>query len=240
MESNPVNANTGIGPQNLQQAGFTPATLAQDLAHVERLFEKLGLHKLVRPMRPVALWATYVFVNSFLSIGLLTLLAVITGVPFIFPSLGPTAYQLFFSPRTESSAPRNTLIGHFIGLVCGYAAFRFTGMPGWAAVMSGQFDWRPVAAAALSLSTTAAMMILFNASHPPAGATTLIVSLGIITRPAYLIILEFAVLLLTVQAFCIHRLAGLPYPVWRGPLPSIPKFRWWAELKKKRFKAPNS
>jgi CBS domain-containing membrane protein len=207
------------GPIRASQAGWTFSTRAQDLAHVEQLFERLGLGRLVRPMPPLALWATYVFVNGFLTIALLALLAVVTGVPFVFPSLGPTAYQLFFTPRAESSAPRNTLIGHFIGLICGYAAFRVTGMPVSVALSRGDLDWPPVIAAALSLAATAALMILFDASHPPAGATTLIVSLGIITRPPYLVIIEVAVLLLTVQAFCIHRLAGLPYPVWKAPRP---------------------
>ena len=97
-------------PIRASQAGSTLSTRAQDLAHVEELFERLGLGRLVRSLPPVALWASYVFVNGFLTIALLALLAVVTGVPFVFPSLGPTAYQLFFTPRAESSAPRNTLI----------------------------------------------------------------------------------------------------------------------------------
>src|SRR5215472_18750581 len=111
------------------QAGTIPSTRAHDLEHVEQLFERLGLGRLVRPMPPVALWAAYVFANGFLSIALLALRSVVTGAPFVFPSLGPTAYQLFFSPRAAASTPRNTLIGHFIGLVCGYAAFRMAGVP---------------------------------------------------------------------------------------------------------------
>jgi hypothetical protein len=58
-------------------------------------------------------------------------------------------------------------------------------------------------------------MILFNASHPPAGATTLIVSLGIISRPVDLVAIETAVFILTAQALCINRLSGVPYPVWK-------------------------
>lgn len=235
MASRRESVDTDSGPQNLQQAGFTPATLAEDLAHVEQLFEHLGLRGMVKQMRPVALWATYVFVNAFLRIALLALLAVITGVPFVFPSLGPTAYQRFFSPRAQSSASRNALIGHFIGLICGYAAFRLTGPPLSAAFTKGNIDWRPVVAAALSLAATAILMILFNASHPPAGATTLIVSLGIISRPAYLVIIEIAVFLLTLQAFCMHRLAGLPFPIWKAPRPSIPKIKWLAALRRKKL-----
>jgi len=85
------------------------------------------------------------------------------------------------------------------------------------ALATGSFDLRPVLASALSLSATAALMILLDASHPPAGATTLIVSLGIITRPLYLAVIELAVFVLIAQAFCIHRLARLPYPIWKAP-----------------------
>ena len=57
-------------------------------------------------------------------------------------------------------------------------------------------------------------MILLKAAHPPAGATTLIVSLGIVTRPLHLVVIEIAVALLTLQAIAINRLAGLDYPLW--------------------------
>jgi CBS-domain-containing membrane protein len=59
-------------------------------------------------------------------------------------------------------------------------------------------------------------MALFRVSHPPAGATTLIVSLGIISQPRELVIIEIAVILLTAQALAINRLAGIPYPLWRN------------------------
>jgi CBS domain-containing membrane protein len=219
-------------PTPESQPAVSPLTAGHDLAHVEGLFERIGLGKFARPLPPLALWAAYVFVNGFLSIALLALLTVATGVPFIFPSLGPTAYQLFFQPRAESSTPRNTLIGHAIGLVCGYAAFRLAGMPVSVAAAGGRFDMRPVVAAALSLAATAALMILFRASHPPAGATTLIVSLGIITRPAYLAVIEAAVLLIILQAYGIHRLAGLPYPLWARREHPMSRLRWWSALKK--------
>jgi CBS-domain-containing membrane protein len=58
-------------------------------------------------------------------------------------------------------------------------------------------------------------MVLLRINHPPAGATTLIVSLGILSTPYYLLVIEVAVVLLTAQAFLINRLAGLPYPIWQ-------------------------
>ncbi len=60
-------------------------------------------------------------------------------------------------------------------------------------------------------------MVILDVSHPPAGATTLIVSLGIISKPSELAIIEVAVFLLVAQALAINRLAGLPYPLWSAP-----------------------
>jgi hypothetical protein len=60
-------------------------------------------------------------------------------------------------------------------------------------------------------------MVLLKSPHPPAGATTLIISLGLITKPLLLVVLELAVVLLTLQSLSINRLAGIPYPLW-GPI----------------------
>jgi CBS domain-containing membrane protein len=62
-----------------------------------------------------------------------------------------------------------------------------------------------VGAAALSLAATGALMILLKAAHPPAGATTLIISLGIVPRPFHLLVIEIAVAVLTLQAIVINR-----------------------------------
>jgi hypothetical protein len=70
-----------------------------------------------------------------------------------------------------------------------------------------------VSARQLSLASTGALMILCKAAHPPAGATTLIISLGIVTRPVHLLVIEVAVAVLTLQAIAINRLAGIDYPL---------------------------
>ena len=182
--------------------------------HVGVLLTHMRMEWLLQHFPARLVWAVYVCVNGFITIGLLGLLALLTGSPFVFPSLGPTAYLFFFSPLAEASSPRNTILGHAIGLICGYAAFAL------AVALSPPFGINPgvhgsrLLAAALSLSATGALMALLRISHPPAGATTLIVSLGIISQPKELVIIEVAVILLTVQAFAINRLAGIPYPVW--------------------------
>ncbi len=60
-------------------------------------------------------------------------------------------------------------------------------------------------------------MVLFDVSHPTAGATALIVSLGIFSKPSELVIIEVAVFLLVARALAINQLAGLPYPFWSAP-----------------------
>ncbi|HUZ96845.1 MAG TPA: HPP family protein [Edaphobacter sp.] len=189
--------------------------------HVEEFLRHIGLHWLLRHLPPRIVWGGYVFINSFLTIGLLSLLAGITGSPFVFPSLGPTAYLFFFAPMGKSSSPRHAILGHAIGLVCGYGAYVAMGSHGFAVSSLGEVSWREIMAAALSLAATGAIMVLLRVSHPPAGATTLIVSLGILTKPEYLVIIEIAVILLTAQAWAINRIAGLDYPLWeKKPSPS--------------------
>lgn len=179
------------------------------------LLGRFRLAWLLRHFPARLVWSLYVLVNGFITIAILALLAVVTDSPFVFPSLGPTAYLLFISPRAETSSPRNTIIGHAIGLICGYGALIFSG----AATIpfgahAGVYGPR-ILAAALSLSATGAFMVALKAGHPPAGATTLIVSLGIISKPKELVIIEAAVFLLVAQALFINRLAGLNYPIWK-------------------------
>jgi len=205
-----------ISMNDQNSANGTPGTVD----HVPVLLAHLRLEWLLQHFPGRVVWAIYVFINGFITIGLLALLALLTSSPFVFPSLGPTAYLFFFSPLAEASSPRNTILGHAIGLICGYAAFALT------VAFSPPFGLHPgvhgprVLAAALSLSATGAIMALFRVSHPPAGATTLIVSLGIISQPKELVIIEVAVILLTAQAFAINRLAGVPYPLWQKHNPA--------------------
>lgn len=188
---------------------------------VVELLRRIRLHWLLKHLPPRIVWAAYVFFNSFLTIMLLSLLATITGSPFVFPSLGPTAYLFFFTPLGRSSSPRHAILGHAIGLICGYAAYIVMGSHGFITAALSEVTWHEAMAAALSLAATGAIMVLLRVSHPPAGATTLIVSLGILTKPEYLVIIEIAVILLTAQAWAINRIAGLDYPLWeRKPIAS--------------------
>lgn len=160
------------------------------------------------------MWALFMFVNGFIAIAIMSGIAMLTGTPFIFPSLGPTAVLLFYAPLSPTASPRHTIYGHAIGILCGYLSLRLVSLHhAPPAALTGVNEAR-VLAAALSLALTGALMILLKAAHPPAAATTLIISLGIVTRPFYLLVIEIAVALLVAQAIVINRLAGLDYPLW--------------------------
>jgi len=177
---------------------------------------------MIRTARLARMWALFMFINGFISIGILCGLAMVFQTPFIFPSLGATAFLLFFTPTTPAASPRNALCGHAIGIACGYAALWVTGLQHAGPAIVTELGWTRILATALSLATTGALMVLLNVPHPPAGATTLIVSLGLVSRPAYLVILEAAVGLLVGQAIIINRLTGVRYPLWASvPTPKI-------------------
>ncbi len=178
------------------------------------LFRRFQLKWLLAHYSGVPILALFSFINGCISIGIMAMVAVVTGSPFIFPSLGPTAFLFFYTQTAPTASPRNALIGHTIGVVAGYFSLVVTGLTMAGPALSTGVTWPRVIAAALSLGLTSGLMVLLKAPHPPAGATTLIISLGILTQPRQLIILLLAVVMLTVQAFVINRLAGIDYPLW--------------------------
>ncbi len=153
-------------------------------------------------------------VNGLIAIGAMALVAFVTGQPFVFPSLGPTAFLLFYTPLAPASSPRNSFCGHAIGAAAGYLALVVFGLTDAAPALATSVTGARVGAAALSLGLTSGVMVWARVPHPPAGATTLIVSLGILRRPEQLVVLMLAVALLVVQGLVINRLAGIPYPLW--------------------------
>ena len=158
----------------------------------------------------------YAFVNGTLSIGILAVLAHVAAAPLLFPSLGPTAFLHFYRPLAPASSPRSSLLGHLIGACAGWASLAVFGLLGEPNALLAGVTWPRVGAAALSLGATSGLMVLLRAPHPPAGATTLIVSLGLMATLGELAVLMAAVVLLVGQALAINRLAGVPYPWWRG------------------------
>ena len=162
----------------------------------------------------------YNFVAGFVSISIAAGVAWLTKMPFVFPSLGPTAFLHFALPDKPPASPKNTILAHLIGVLAGSLALQVTGCY-WQPLNIRAVTPERIACAALSVAITNCAMVMFKVPHPPAAATTLIVSLGIITHPIELCVMMGAVTLITIVAFIINRIFRKDkiYPFWAVPKP---------------------
>src|SRR5690606_34201489 len=118
------------------------------------LAERASVESLTRRHDSTSVMALFAFVNGVLSIALMSLAAVVTGAPFIFPSLGPTAFLLFSTPTRPAASSRNTLGGHAIGAAAGYLSLVVFGLTENAPALVEGVGADRVGAAALSLGLT--------------------------------------------------------------------------------------
>jgi hypothetical protein len=175
----------------------------------------------LRTSRLSRMWALFMFVNGFISIAILTALAKLFDTPFIFPTLGAVAFLVFFTPTTAPASPRNALSGNAVAIACGYGALWVTALEHAGPATDANLGWARILAVSLALAASSAFMILLNVPHPPAAGTAMFVALGVVTKPAYLLVLEAAVALLVVQAIVINRLTGVRYPLWSHVPPPL-------------------
>jgi len=120
---------------------------------------------------------------------LFTVLGVIawaTGQPFVFPSLGPSAFVLAFDRQYDRTRGYRIVGSHLIGGIAGLLAWVVVGSGVAITATPPPFSiegFRLAASATLSIVLTSWAMIATEAVHPPACATTLIVSLGLLSTP---------------------------------------------------------
>jgi len=110
------------------------------------------------------------------------LIAWLSGRPFIFPSLGPSAFSLAINGRDDATG-RKMIGGHLLGVLSGLLAYHMVAHGlAIAALPSAQTIplLRLAASGVISVVLTTAGMLAAKAQHPPACATTMIISLGIL------------------------------------------------------------
>ena len=100
--------------------------------------------------------------------------------PWLYPSMGSTAYLLLHDPGQRSARLYNTVVGHSCGIVSGLVASIAFGLHHSSGVLSaaGQLTPARVAAAGIALAATMLLGTWLRASHPPAASTAMIVVLG--------------------------------------------------------------
>jgi HPP family len=133
--------------------------------------------------------------------GLILVVAAIgwaTKQPLIFASLGPTAYELVEQPQLRSARPYNIVVGHLVGIACGF--FALFVLKAWAepsilssGIVSPQRLWAVTVAATLTTLFT----LLLKAGQPAALATTLLIALGLMQTRRDALAIVVGVLIVT-------------------------------------------
>ena len=175
---------------------------------------RFGLQRLLQERLGRPGEAIYAASAGAVAIAISGLAAHLLRQPLLFPSLGPTVFLFFETPLVPQASPRNTLIGHGVALLAGYVSLAIFGLLAAPSVLESGVTPPRIGAAALSILITMALLILLSSPHPPAGATTLIISLGFLTTPAQLAAMAAGVVLLAVVGWLMNRLLGVPVPLW--------------------------
>jgi len=159
--------------------------------------------------------ALNVFLHSVVSMVVLGIAARITSWSLIFPSLGPTIFLLFYAPSSSMAAPRNAVLSHLSGALAGWICFNVLLLIFPDAALAAQTAPCRIITAAVALGLCGIFMSLTGIVHPPAASTTLIAGLGLMDGFISIVMLSLAVIFLCIQAWVMHRLAGIRYPAWQ-------------------------
>jgi hypothetical protein len=163
--------------------------------------------------------SVHVFTGSAVAIAVAGAAAAVTHQSWLFPSLGPAVMLHLEKPRAPESSPRNTVIGHAVALLAGYGFLLGCGLAHRPSAVQEGVRASRILAAAGSLAVTALILFVLRTPHPPAGATTLIVSLGLLSTVPQLLVAAAAVLLVTAVDWLFNRIVGAGMPVWSEPQP---------------------
>lgn len=102
----------------------------------------------------------------------------------------------------------------FRALFVGYAALAIFGLARDPSSMLEGVTIARLCAATFAVAVTGALLVLLDATHVPAGATTLLVALGVVHRAIDLVYVFAGVVLICVAGWILNHLAGIPSPLW--------------------------
>lgn len=139
--------------------------------------------------------------GGILAIGVAGACGAYSGAPLIMAPFGATCVLLFSVPQSPLSQPANVIGGHFLAALIGVIAYKF--LP---------YEWWSIA---LAVGVAIAAMSVLRLTHPPAGASPIVVfadhaGWSFVTVP----VLVGAVMLVLI-AIVFHRMAKTPYPLYR-------------------------
>ena len=157
---------------------------------------------------------------------LLGIFTIATAQPFLFPSLGPSVYLLARSQGEQDAAsdPYHVIGGHLVATVAGFIGYHLLASD--FAITSalqqppftGGIFWLVVSSILAMMLTTLGMLVT-GSNHPAACATTLIVSLGLLSTLSDVAYIMLAVVVLVVA----HKLVIYPAAIKFGFEPKDPR-----------------
>lgn len=130
-----------------------------------------------------------------------------TARPFLFPSLGPSAYLLAAGKgeSARASSPYHVIGGHLVAVVAGFIAYHvlapsatFTTVLQSSSAVSSIALLRFGASSVVAMMGTTLGMLVSETNHPSACATTLIVSLGVLSSLVDMVYIMLAVIVLVI------------------------------------------
>jgi CBS-domain-containing membrane protein len=107
-------------------------------------------------------------------------LGLVSGMFWLFPSLGPSYFMQVQTPQLKAAQPFNVVGGHLIGVGAGYlAVLALGGLSGIPSALSAhRLLTVHVVASGLAIGLMILVQLLAKAEHPPAAATVLLITLG--------------------------------------------------------------
>lgn len=125
---------------------------------------------------PDILWAPIVVAGLIVTIGLL---GVLFNQPWLFASLGPTAYLIAHTPEQPAAGFYNAVVGHLVAVASAFLVVALMGADNAPSLfVTHHLVGIRVLASALALGLAIIGELLLRASHPPAAATVLLITLG--------------------------------------------------------------
>ncbi|MEX0300479.1 MAG: HPP family protein [Kordiimonas sp.] len=113
------------------------------------------------PNRPAAKHIVWSWVGGTIGIGLVALIAHLSGHPLLMAPLGASAVLAFGVPDSPLAQPRNIIGGHILTTIVGLVFLSAFGAGWWVA--------------GLAVGASISVMQYTNTVHPPAGANPLVV-----------------------------------------------------------------
>jgi CBS domain-containing membrane protein len=147
-------------------------------------------------------------------------LSILLSEPLLIPAVGGSVYMVLSAPEAETSAPKNVLVGHAVADSVGWLALSVFGLHGVPGGQTVALTWTRLAAVAVSLALTNAVLRAIRCSHGPAGASTMIVSIGALPEAHHILDFELAAFVTVVYGVFAHRLSGIEYSLRRVREPS--------------------